>query len=290
MPANIQQSRVSDIAAQIRGACSAILDTQEGIITQQDALNATRDDNRSVRLQAMVAVADMSASGKWFPGEITAACKHAAESGNRQDKAAKSLATFISEMKNCADPKVRDQFKALVSAVETAWADEAQAVKMDENAPTPLRKCWARAYHAVSSMARHIKEHGGTYTTAQAIVQFAEDHDPAFDVKRVHKRMQSLVTELQAMFREFPHDEIKTAADFLELVKPEDLVKAREAFVTSTATAGVLVTKQAPVTTVEITSATTADEAIDEVEPSEGAIDLLDDVLNEVAGGMALAA
>lgn len=279
----VTQSRISDIAAQIRGACSTILDTQDEIYVRQDALNATRESNRGVRLQAMLTVAGLSAADKWFPREITEACKQASK-GNQEDKSAKALATFISEMKNCADPNVRDQFPALVAAVESAWADETDMLSRDKDTPAPMHKCWARAYHAIAGLARYAKEHGGTYTTAKAVVAFAVAHDPDFDTAKVHKRLMSAVTMLQEMFRDFPHGEIETAADFLKLIKPEDLVKAREAFLASTATAAaVLVPNVEPVTTVVAEADTTE---TDEVEPAEGVIDVMDQVLGEVSGEM----
>jgi hypothetical protein len=275
----LDPARVSDIAAKIRGACIGIRQPDLERDEAQEALDEAREGTRSVREQIMVTVAALSAADQWTRGEITLACKSAvAMSNSAGDKA---LATFVSEIKSVANPKVRDQFPALLDLRDRAWNDERDAAKMaDKKNPVdePCKKLWSRAYHMLTAMAR-AAEDDVKFVTVDDVVAYAVANDPGLDAKKVANRLKAVVNTLQGIFVDFPHDDIKSCVEYLELVKAEDLMAARQGLLNTTSVAGVLT--PTVVSTTVVTSAPVV--STDDVEPSPGASDILDDVLSEIS-------
>lgn len=284
-PANIiDATRISDIAAKIRGACLGINEPDEAKKALQDQLNEAASESRNARERIMLTVAQMSHDDRWTAGEITAACKHAVETGNKM-QSDKALATFISEVKNVAHPDVREVFPDLVDLRDAAWNAETQELAMADTGdkpPAPLRKAFSRAYHMLGAMVRAVKEGEAAFDTTEAVVAFAEARNPDHDPDRVAKRIEGIVKTLNAMFADFPHDDLKSCSEYLTLLKPEDLIAARKTLMVTTSQAGVLVSSTPVVTAPSTTVVATPSH--NSVDPAAGAIDALDEILGDLTG------
>jgi SepF-like predicted cell division protein (DUF552 family) len=291
---NAMTDREKDIARDIRGVCSSICPDLDLVNDHKDAVDAIQGEKGSLvtsKLQIMAQIAEMSSVGKWLPGEIKNAVAYAATTMSNAepgDRTAKSLATFLSEMKSVADPKVRDRFPTLLSCVETAW--EAEEADKKAELATPIRKWSSRKYHAVVNVLRAVKDGKVTITQPSDVVAYAEENDPDHNAERVAKRLEALAKTLHGIFVDFGNEDIYRAQQYVASITVEDLLTSRKVKLAEKAKAErehklantpvpkpAPAPKSAPTPTPATTTAQT-------VEPAEGAFDLaaeLDNVMND---------
>jgi len=238
MPKNVTITpRISEIAAKIRGACLAIVEPHGQMVEHQDAVKELSGTLQATRLSVALEIAEMSSVDKWLPGEIEVAVKHAAKSSNdpdNEDRSAKTLATFMSEMRVVASPKVRDLFPCILQSVEDAWDEETTLLEMADSkekasVPTPVRKYASRKYHCVLQVTRAVKDGEASITSAQDVIDYCKANDPDHDEEKVEKRLKRIVEQLQQVYHDFGNDEIKTCVEYLETISAKELLDSRRA-------------------------------------------------------------
>lgn len=221
--------RERDIAEQIRGVCAQIVPDVDKINDLKDETVLRNDTLSTSKLGIMAQIAEMSSVGKWLPGEITHATAYAAKMGNTNpddDRSAKSLATFLSEMNAVAHPRVRDRFKELLGAVEEAWAAEEQARALDKDVETPVRKWAKRKYHAILQTMRAVKNGDADISDAADVVAWAKTNDPDFDAEHVAKRLKTIAEALQSVFVDFANEDVGVAQRYVAAITAEDLLES----------------------------------------------------------------
>ena len=221
--------RERDIAEQIRGVCAQIVPDVDKINDLKDETALRNDTLSTSKLGIMSQIAEMSSLGKWLPGEITHATAYAAKMGNTNpddDRSAKSLATFLSEMNAVAHPRVRDRFKELLGAVEEAWTAEEQARALDKDVETPVRKWAKRKYHAILQTMRAVKNGDADISDAADVVAWAKTNDPDFDAEHVAKRLKTIAEALQSVFVDFANEDVGVAQRYVAAITAEDLLES----------------------------------------------------------------
>jgi hypothetical protein len=272
-------ARIADIAAKIRGACIQIGPHVDELGSLADTASAVREELQTSRLSIMASVADMSSAGAWTTGEIAKACARAAETGNASpgDKSAKSIATFISEMKNVASPKVRDRFAVILKVCESVWQDEEDArdsAPKDErkSVPMPVHKWRTRKYHLVSQVARDVNADKFTDITNDGLIAYAIANDPDHNAEAIERRLKSMRDQIQGMYDDFGYDEFQTVMEYLADATAAKLKASRDEMLARNQPA-------APPSVVATPVVIPSPKG--EVEPMVGAVDFLDDVLND---------
>jgi hypothetical protein len=284
---NAMTQREIDIAQAIRGVCSQVLPDLDTINEKKDEIDAIQGEKGSLnlsKLQIMGQVAEMSSVDKWLPGEIKNAVAYASTTlSNAQpnDRAAKSLATFLSEMRQVADPKVRDRFPTILAAVETAW--DAEANDKAAELPTPIRKWQSRKYHALVSVLRAVKDGKANIVQPSDVVAYAEANDPDHNAERVAKRLEALANTLHGIFVDFGNEDIYRAQQYVASITVEDLLTSRKVKLAEKAKAErehklantpTPTPKPAPKSAPAIVAQATQETAPAVIEPAEGAFDL----------------
>jgi hypothetical protein len=270
--------RIASIAAQIRGACVVIAPDVDMANEHRDEANRIAADLQVSRIDIMSQVAGMSSAGSWTSGEVEKACQHAAKMSNAapEDRSAKTVATFISEMRNVASPKVRDKFADILRVCNDVWQAEQDdydnAEKEDKkNVPMPVRKWRTRKYHLISQIARDVRADKFTDISPSGLIAYAIANDPDHDAERIERRLKAMRDQLQAMYDDFAYDDFKTMVDFIADATAEVLKASRNEMLARSEPA------QAPIpVTVTATHITPVVS-----EPAEGACDFLNDVLND---------
>lgn len=223
-PVALDPARVSDIARQIRGAVTPFLGANATKMDASEALQAAANSETAMRETIMVNVADLSHSGQWSTGEIgAAAAKAAAMSNNDSEKA---LATFIGETKRAMHPFVRAHVPALIALRDMVWQSETEMRKADKDAPTPLRKAFARSYHLMIALFGEAAE-GRVFTTAQDVLDFAAERDPDLDLDKVKKRLDAIRDQLVKFYADWPVDDIQVCIDALNEIDKRALKVSR---------------------------------------------------------------
>ena len=286
--------RERDIATQIRDACKVICGDVDKINEAKDAASALGENVTKTKLSVMVQVAQLSSAGKWLPGEIVHATKYAASLTNNPDdkRTEKSLATFLSEMNAVAHPKVRDRFPVILQALEDAWSVEEQEMTLPaaDRAPMPIRKWASRKYHAITGLARAVKDGKADIHSANDVMQYAIENDPDHNPERIAKRLESLAETLQGIYVDFGNDDIGRAYNYINTITVESLIESRKAKLAAQAKAEREARALKPQTTATaskpsqpkvIVAQETNPVAHATNEPAEGASDILGEILND---------
>lgn len=222
----LSANRIQDIAAAIYNTCATGNMDFEAVIDAKDVVDEKSKAAGSKREEIMAAIAKLSGAGKWIPREVDLAAKSAITMHNNV-KTKKAMETFIGEIKHSAHPDVRDHFDALLSIRNTAWQEETDQLAIDKAAPTPLRKCFKRSYHAlIQSMVVCAK--GVVFKTADDMVNYAIANDPDKDAAAVYKKIETLRKQLEAFAVDFPADDLRAAADTLGKLTFNDLSMAQQ--------------------------------------------------------------
>lgn len=227
--------KVNDIANQIRSTCMGIMEDTRAVTRLTEARDALSGGLQNQRLVIAREIARISSAGKWTDSDIKNAAKRAVKgAGNDgpKDSADKTLATFISEVKLFALPKIREQANVIIDACQEAWDVESALLEATKAADrgelhTPLHKLTKRLYHLTLSVTRAVKDGEWNVETSDDVIAYAEYHDPDVDHERVAKRLESMLSALQDIVRDFGNKDVALAAEYLAEVTADDLMKSR---------------------------------------------------------------
>jgi hypothetical protein len=273
--------RINDIANQIRNTCLGITEDHREMVAHSEAVKALSGSLQNQRLMIAQQIADMSSAGKWTDSDIKEAAKRAVKgAGNDgpKDSTEKTLATFISEVKLFALPKLREQAKVIIEACETAWGTEVLLIEATKSVDrseldTPVHKFTKRLYHLTMTVARAVKD-GLNIQTAEDVVNYCRLNDPDFDYTKVAQRIENIITALQGVARDFGDDDVALAAEHLGNVTADQLMRSRTAMIDNER-----ITRNHETATTVVSPATNPAAG----EPAEGAVNILGDLMEEAA-------
>lgn len=272
----IPASRIATIAAQIEGVISPLVPAAKDAKGLRDAWQVKNADNVGLRVKMMGEVASLSETNGWLEDEIETAAKMVVslhvklqnDPDAGKDKFAKTtLSQMVSQVKLAAHPKVCVNFSHLNTLLDTAWAyEDALREAEKELADTPLRKAFQRKYHALVGLMKAMKSNF-KFANEEALVEYARANDPDKDAEKVSKRVQKVIASLNAIYQDFAHEDLKSAADFLGQINSHDLLKFKRV-------AEELVTE-------DTTTTPTTTQATSTPEPAEGVFDT-DAIINGI--------
>lgn len=224
-------NRLAHIAQQIRGAVLSIQEPDEERDAAKGLLDTARTKSVNVRESIMCTLAVMSLKGDWAEGEIDSATKMAAAMSN--NKADKSIGTFIGEARRAMHPHVRSYVNELVTLRDTVWAAEDTEAELAKasNAPVPMlpaHKAFARKYHMLQQMFREYVEGGCSFTTVGDVIEWSEGRNPDFDAAKILARLKTIRKQLEAFHADWPVDDLSAVIDSLKLVGEDDLKKVQK--------------------------------------------------------------
>lgn len=232
--------RVTTIANLIRSKCLVLAEPAEQMDEAQKSITALSQGMNLSRIAVIAEVAALSAAQDWTAAELKVACDQAAK-GNSDDRSAKTVGVFISEMKTFASPKVRNELPTIIEACEAAWRDEEELLAECETTAernaveTPVRKFKSRKYHLIMGAARAVKSGELRVECAQDIVDWCVENDPDFDEDKVAAKLKAVVDALEKIHVDFGMAEIRTAADYLITITGKELLASRKAMLNAAA-------------------------------------------------------
>lgn len=233
---NLNSGRINDIASKIHGACIAISDDHRSMVEHQEAVQGLSTNLQNQRLSIAREIAEMSIADKWSKDDINAAAKRAAAMGNKpadeRDRTEKTVATFISEVKLFALPKVREHTATIIDAATEAWSieDELRSQTDSEDRADldlPVHKFSARLYHLITHLARQVNDGKLTIADAGDVERYCRMNDPDFDQDKVAKRLEGVVKALNKIVTDFGNNDVAEAMNFLKDITPEELLQSR---------------------------------------------------------------
>lgn len=231
--------RVKDIASAITCECNTLRGSLSDMADAIEARDAASEAQSKTRIAVAARIAALSDSEQWTAGEVAFACNHAAtqaKQGNNNpddERTAKSLGVFISEMKTFACPKVRSQFTTIHDACRAAWDDEemmkatAETKEDRANLDLPVHRWQSRFYHLVMNIARAVKDGTLAVGGMADIVAHANANDPNHNEKKIAARLATIIDNLEKMHKDFPLAEMAEAAGFLRTITTKELLAAR---------------------------------------------------------------
>jgi hypothetical protein len=233
----IASARVHDIAARIRGVASRVIEPENDKAEAMEQVRTMADELRNTREGLMVDIARMAASEQWTKAEITQACKAAVKSNApKEEKTSgdKAMASFVSELKNVADPQIASRFLTIMDLRDQAWEAEQEAYKSAEkgdksSVAMPCKKLWSRKYHMLGAMVRAILNDGEDFTTVDDIVDYAVANDPDLNADKVEQRLKKIVEDLQGIYADFKHGDLNVVVEYLQEITAADLIRAKQA-------------------------------------------------------------
>jgi hypothetical protein len=231
----LNDARVADIAAQIRGAVLGIADGQRAMLTHTDAVKTLSSEIQVTKLDIATQVAALSASNGWLPDEIDAACTRAAKgNGDESDeRTQKTMGVMCSEMRVVANPRVCEKFPVILEACNDAWNQEIEdlaSVDKEDRAsmPTPpVHKFASRLYNLVLTVARAVKKEGLKIASMQDVIDYAVLNDPDFDETKIKAKIAALVSNVTKLYADFGDPNLKLTAEFLEALTAKELLASR---------------------------------------------------------------
>jgi len=229
----VASERVNDIASRIRAACGVLSEPADRLFSAQDAMNAASQDGNNTRLSVISDVAAMAHAEDWTHAEVAQACERAAKMGNSDDRTAKTVGVFISEMKVFASPKVRGHLPDIKTTCEKLWADETELLASVEpgerkDVETPVRKWQSRFYHLIMHVSRAVKDGKlAAPVTEQALIDYAVANDPDHNETKVAAKLKSIIDQIDGFHADFGMEELKIAADYLRTISGKELLASR---------------------------------------------------------------
>jgi hypothetical protein len=222
----LDAARISAIGSALYAACRPINDADGATQEARDLAKSLRESGMGLREQIMASVARLSHEGQWTAREVDAGCKAAA--GMINDKASeKTLATFISQVKNAAHPLVASRYEAITTVVNDAWAAETEQLGIDKSSPAPLRKAFSRKFHALISVFVATTKGENPANNVDSLISFASERDPDLAADKVAKRIGAIINDLLAIHVDFPDVVLQTVAEALSNITEKTLEKSR---------------------------------------------------------------
>ena len=221
----MSETKLAGVAAAIFTALRPILNADDTAAEARDLATQARDGAMGAREAMLITVAKISADAQLTKGDVDRVATLVANQNNDKDRK-KTIATLCAEIKNAAHPSVRNHVPSLVSEINDAWAIEQEAFKADKSAPRPLAALFKRRYHVMTGVFKQVAM-GNLLLTGDAIVAYARANDPNLDAEKIHKRLASLIGQLQDFHHDFAHEDIGLAIDVLTKITAPELAKVR---------------------------------------------------------------
>lgn len=212
----------ADIAQAINSALGKFAGVANDVTEAREAFMAESATAIGEREKLLRELASKAHAGKWS-GDDTAECvKDALKSRNSKST---SISTFAAEIKRACSQSVRANVGNLFDLAREAFDAEAASLAEDKKAPAPLRKAFARYYHAVVQYGFKAAADGRVFADASDFVRFAMDTIRArqIDYKRVKARLDGIRKELQSFADDFPVDGITSCVEFLQSIEVDEL-------------------------------------------------------------------
>jgi hypothetical protein len=267
--------RVLKIAREIRGLCLGIGDDFDEMLGYKDQMSKADQRVGETRLDICAKVAKLSHEQKWETAELDVACAQAKvmAMGNRpaDDKTAKTVGVFCSQMRAFAHPRVRAHFPVILTACTQAWNTEGEQTEGEK----PIRKFKSRLYNLVNSAAVAVKSGEVSITSPADVVQWATDNDPDYDEDKIESRLRNVGKLLSGISADFGDPKIALVCEYLDTITAKQLKSSRDAMKRKQAKADADRLAGHKLADVKIPMPA-ADEDEDENEdaPAEGAFDL----------------
>lgn len=225
-----------------------------------DQLTGAQNDAVGVREKLLTTLAAASHQHKWDTDQIAAGVDAAHAKLN--DKKNASINTFAAEIRKAIRPAVRGHVAKLFELASLAWDAEGAA---DKGEVKPLRKAYARRYHMVVGAMFDATLAGEMPTTIEDLNEAAvrKLRGQQLDAAKVFKRLEGILGQLRTFHADFPVEGIGTCVEFLQDVSIDDLK-------------GALANDAAASTPEAVVEDATA-------EPVQGVVDVIEDVLAEMA-------
>ena len=217
-------ARAVEIEDAIFKAGYRITDPESAHAAASEAKKLTDSDRLNVREVIMGDLAAVSEAQAWTEGEI----KHAivlysrrVSNGDKNDKSLKTMATFVSELKNAVHPNVRAFFPDIVKVRDEAW----EADEMREKGDQPVRKVWARKFHMLTRLLTFAVEEQ-YFDTVENVFELAKRLDPAHDAAAVARKLSTIRKQLEQFQVDFALGrDVDTIIGFLAEID-EDKIRA----------------------------------------------------------------
>lgn len=221
------KQRHLDIGAAILAAARPVFAGADAVLESREHLDATKENDRSVRERVMIDLAKLSRDNRWSLDDINSGVKMAATHEN-DDRNKKTLSTFLTEVKYATFPNVRDQFDTILAAVNTAWETEQGDYEVDKDTPRPIRAAFTRRYHAIVRTLKQVSD-GVEIATPDDVKRLAESFDPTLSATKQFKRITGAIDTLREVYELFPVKALVEAATWLDGVTEEHLAAAKKA-------------------------------------------------------------
>lgn len=217
-------ARAVEIEDAIFKAGYRITDPESAHAAASEAKKLTDSDRLNVREVIMGDLAAVSEAQAWTEGEI----KHAivlysrrVSNGDKNDKSLKTMATFVSELKNAVHPNVRAFFPDIVKVRDEAW----EADEMREKGDQPVRKVWARKFHMLTRLLTFAVEEQ-YFDTVENVFELAKRLDPAHDAAAVARKLSTIRKQLEQFQVDFAlGEDVDDVIGFLAEID-EDKIRA----------------------------------------------------------------
>jgi hypothetical protein len=223
--------RVLDIASAIRGFCLGISEDHDEMLGYKD--QASKADVRvsETRMDTCAKIAQMSHDQKWDANDIDAACAYAKNiaMGNRpaDDKTAKTVGVFCSQMKSVAHPRVRASFPVILTSCTQAWNAEGLMTEGDK----PIRKFKGRLYNLIISATVAVRSGETVIKSPDDVVSWARDNDPDFDENKIEARLHNVGKILKGISDDFGDAKIALVCEYLSNITAKQLKTSRNVMV-----------------------------------------------------------
>lgn len=250
------KARQDEITHAIRRELNSVVDATDDESLAKEGLDAARKTTGSARETVMGTLAGVASANQWTANEIDAAGAFGLVEAAGNRKLPRSVATYLSELKRAMHPNVAPFFPAFVTLRDEVWAAEVAALKIDKDAPAPLKAAFGRSYHALNAILSVAKD-AEYCEDAADVVALAHARTAAqnADVERATGKLAAalaLLAEVQA------HHKSGELAAGIDMV-----AKAMEKLAPTVAAKAVApVVKPAPVVKLAPVIAVTADDEI----------------------------
>lgn len=271
--ANARMTAIKDSLYHALLPLKGAVDVEQGA---SDALKEAKDQGINVREQVMGNLADLATAGNWSTQDIDAAATMVcAKGGAGNSDLPKTVQTFIGEAKRAMHPAVRQDFAEIVAIRDAAWQDEVDTLARDKKAPAPIKKAFARKYHLLVTLLGEGAKGTCPASTAE-VIEFAKRRDPDIDADKAFKVLERIKEQLGTMAGNFPDQDLVAAVDVLNKVmtsKQMQDARDRDLGEPNDAPAPVAAPAATPNSVISTND-----------EPAEGAVDVLDAILNSDLG------
>lgn len=215
-------NRIASIVGAVRPAANTALAAKADVQAASAVLQDQSSKQTSTRMTALVTVAATSQLDQWAEAELTEACSAVLRTHN-DSTTAKTLETFLGELKAAGHPRVRAHVPFIVETCALAWNAE------DKQDHQPCRKAFVRQYAMTVRAFRAMSETGVLVNGVGGAVAWAESLDPNLNVKKVLARLAKIREDVQAFQSDWPIESLSAISEYLGKITKAELNAARAA-------------------------------------------------------------